>query len=411
MNPADTLTPTELWSSVAALAAAVPLAIVLLNRRVLRIQVWRATVTPLASIIGSGFLIIAPLLAETYGRHAWLAMLGLCALGYLFGGAIRYTMREKEALATAGRTPRFVLPIERLSSILIAFAYTISVAYYLNLFGAFAIGLSPLDVERFGRWVSSAVLVFIGVYGWQHGFGGIERLEEMSVGLKLSMIGGLLAALTVALAMADPTLHTTPTSVHTPNHWAALFMGLGMIVTVQGFETSRYLGASYPVAMRIRTMRYAQYLSTAIYLVYVGLIITVFGATGIPHKETAIIDMTREVAPILPLMLVAAALAAQFSAAAADASGCSGLLGELSRGRISLHHVYPLLAAAGLYITWTSNVFQIIAYASRAFAAYYAIESLLALLLAWRARHLIRATMFAIATCIAVVAVLFAQPV
>ena len=405
------LTPTELWSSVAALIAAALLAIVLLNRRVMRIRSWRATVTPLASIIGSGFLIIAPLLAETFGRHAWLAMLGLCALGYLFGWAIRYSMRQMATLAAAGKTPKFAAPIERLSSVLIAFAYVISVAYYLNLFGAFAVGLSTLDVESFGRWVASAVLVFIGVFGWQRGFGGIERLEEISVGLKLAMIGGLLLALAVALAMTGPAAPVTGAALHMPDGGSALLIGLGMIVTVQGFETSRFLGDTYPVEMRIQSMRHAQWLSTAIYLVYVALIIAVFGVSGIPHKETAIIDMTREVAPILPLMLVAAALAAQFSAAAADASGCSGLVKELSHGRISLHHVYPLLAAAGLYLTWTSNIFQIITYASRAFAAYYAIECLLALLLAWRAQHRLRAAAFAAASMIALLAVVFAQPV
>ena len=404
------MTAVELWSSIAALTAALILAIVLLNRRILAIRPWRATVTPLASIIGSGFLIIAPLLAETWGRHAWMAMLGLCALAYLFGGAIRYSMRQRADLAAAGGIPHFVAHMDRLASFLIAFAYVISVAYYLNLFGAFAIGLSPLDVERYGRWVASAVLIFIGVYGWQHGFGGIERLEEVAVGLKLAMIGGLLLALAVALALAGPAPDAAATAAALPNSWTAMLMGLGMIVTVQGFETSRFLGVSYPVDMRIRSMRHAQWLSSAIYLVYVGLIIAVFGATGIPHKETAIIDMTRQVAPVLPLMLVAAALAAQFSAAAADASGCSGLVDELSRGRIPLQRIYPLLAAVGLVITWSSNVFEIIAYASRAFAAYYAVESLLATLLAWRTRQRWHALVFAIATLIALVAAGFALP-
>ena len=52
-------------------------------------------------------------------------------------------------------------------------------------------------------------------------------------------------------------------------------------------------------------------------------------------SETAIIDMMHLVAPILPGLLVAAALAAQFSAAVADTSGSGGLFEELTQGRIS----------------------------------------------------------------------------
>lgn len=40
---------------------------------------------------------------------------------------------------------------------------------------------------------------------------------------------------------------------------------------VQSFETSRYLGAEYDAKNRIRTIRYAQRLSAAIYLLFIGL--------------------------------------------------------------------------------------------------------------------------------------------
>ncbi|MGJ0395441.1 MAG: hypothetical protein ACR65U_04335 [Methylocystis sp.] len=41
-----------------------------------------ATVTPLASIFGSGFLAIAAILAMAAGRDAVFAMAGICALAY-----------------------------------------------------------------------------------------------------------------------------------------------------------------------------------------------------------------------------------------------------------------------------------------------------------------------------------------
>ena len=43
-----------------------------------------------------------------------------------------------------------------------------------------------------------------------------------------------------------------------------------------------------------------------------------------------------------------------------------------------------MLTAAGLGFTWGADVFEIIAYASRAFAAYYALQALIAAMTASR---------------------------
>ena len=95
---------------------------------------WRATVTPLASIIGSGFLVLGPLLDASYGGWAPLVMAGLCALAWAFGAAIRFSM------ASGVETDKHRPPAERALAwacdAALAFAYVISVCYYLNLFGA-----------------------------------------------------------------------------------------------------------------------------------------------------------------------------------------------------------------------------------------------------------------------------------
>ena len=44
---------------------------------------WQATVTPLASIMGSGFLVSAPLLAGVVGNLAVICMAVLLLLAYL----------------------------------------------------------------------------------------------------------------------------------------------------------------------------------------------------------------------------------------------------------------------------------------------------------------------------------------
>ena len=84
------------------------------------------------------------------------------------------------------------------------------------------------------------------------------------------------------------------------------------------------------------------------------------------------------------MLLVAAALSAQFSAAVADTSGSGGLIAELTHGRVPVRVAYAVLVAVGLVLTWSLDVFQIISYASRAFALYYTLQALIAAAAAWR---------------------------
>ena len=65
-------------------------------------------------------------------------------------------------------------------------------------------------------------------------------------------------------------------------------------------------------------------------MIYIGFVAYVFQGNELHLEETAIIDMMKVVAPILPFLLVAAALTAQFSAAIADTSGSGGLVAELT---------------------------------------------------------------------------------
>ena len=58
-------------------SVALLLAILSFQPRLMAAPGWRATVTPLASIIGSGFLVAGPILAHAVGPWAWLAMLAV----------------------------------------------------------------------------------------------------------------------------------------------------------------------------------------------------------------------------------------------------------------------------------------------------------------------------------------------
>ena len=78
---------------------------------------------------------------------------------------------------------------------------------------------------------------------------------------------------------------------------------LGLLIVVQGFETSRYLGEEFDAPTRIRTMRLAQIVAAAIYVAFFALMLPVLPDTLDVAGETAIIDAAAAVGAILPLML------------------------------------------------------------------------------------------------------------
>ena len=367
------------------LLAVTGMLVVLFHPKLAHARLWRASMTPLASIIGSGFLVLGPILDWAYGKYAPLMMAGLCAGAWLFGAAIRFNIAV--IARDGGHRPRIERGVDTAASWALTFAYVISVAYYLNLFGAFGVSLTPFDDAGHARLLTSAMFLVVLLIGWARGFHALERVEQISVALKLAIIAGLLVGLVgFFISRANgPGLLLNP-----PNQtgWGALTLAFGLIVTVQGFETSRYLGADYDAALRIGSMRLAQAISAGIYLVYILLLAYVFLPQSAELSETAIIGMMGQVAPVLPLLLVAAALAAQFSAAVADTGGSGGLVAELTDGRLSPRQGYGALVALGLILTWSADVFQIITYASRAFALYYALQAVIAALAAWRGPNL-----------------------
>jgi hypothetical protein len=384
--------------------AVVATLIFLWSPRLQKSRTWQAMTTPLASIIGSGFLVLGPILDAAYGKYAPLVMAGLCLGAYLFGAAIRYniTADQTNHKLTAG--------LEAAASWALGFAYIISVAYYLNLFGAFGVSLTTVDNPTQAKLLTSAIFILILVVGWRRGFKALEGLEYVSVTVKLAIIVGLLVGLTAyfySKAAGGELLENPPAQTG----WSAVALAFGLIVTVQGFETSRYLSEDYDAATRIRSMKWAQWVSTVIYMTYIVLLAYVFEVGEVELSETAIIDMMVLVAPILPALLVAAALAAQFSAAVADTSGAGGLVSELTRNRISPRMAYALLTGAGLILTWVANIFQIITYASRAFALYYTIQAMIAALTAWRSGQVSKSLFFTSLAVLGLLIVIFGKAI
>ena len=113
--------------------------------------VLRATVTPLASIFGSGFLIIVPVLERGLGGAAVIGVSAVCGLAWVVGSAIRHNVIVVEPLKEEGTVAPALHRLEWLSDALIVVAYVISVALYLRIMaqyvGTYVFGPSE-TIER-----------------------------------------------------------------------------------------------------------------------------------------------------------------------------------------------------------------------------------------------------------------------
>lgn len=266
--------------------------------------------------------------------------------------------------------------IETISRPILGLAYIISVAFYLKLLSAFALrgfGYSNIILENS---LTSLILLFIGLSGKFKGLSLLEMMETYSVNTKLAIIAAVIATHLFynveILAKGQWILKNYPHE----SWWISIRKVLGMLIIIQGFETSRYLGQAYNTKTRIQTMRYAQWISGIIYITFVTLAMIVFN--GIHHvSETTIIDLCGIVAPVLPILLVIAVIMSQFSAAVADTAGSCGLLSEASHKKLSTNNSYLYISLIGIGLTWFTNIYEIITIASKAFAIYYGLEVLL----------------------------------
>ena len=69
-----------------------------------------ATITPLASIFGRGFLVIVPILPGAVGPYSVYAMIGVCALAFAVGSVIRFNIKNAADMLGLTRS-RLVMPL------------------------------------------------------------------------------------------------------------------------------------------------------------------------------------------------------------------------------------------------------------------------------------------------------------
>ena len=338
-----------------------------------RSRSWRATVTPLASIIGSGFLVCGPILAKEFGSAAIGAEAVLLAIAYAVGVVIRFNIAHVEPyLADAGFNDRPAW-LARITQTVLSLAYAVSVAYYLKLLAEF--GLRPLHIDPAVQPLVSNVLVsaVIGALILVALLGDIARVERVAhatVSVKLGVIAGLLVALGVWWATHHPAEPLPPVRLRA----GSLPILLGLIITVQGFETSRYLGHAYDAATRIRTMRWAQLISTVIYAAFLVLLTPFLAQAARTPGVAGILDIMEITAPFMGVFVLVGAISSQLSAAVADSIGAAGLMNEVSRRKLPVKAAFTAASLLAVAVVWLTDPFQVIALSSRAFALFYALQ-------------------------------------
>jgi hypothetical protein len=338
-----------------------------------------ATTTPLASIFGSGFLVIVPILAGAVGRHAVWAMAAVCALAYAVGSVVRFNIRHAEP-ALADDPSEATLSFERASDLALIVAYVISVCLYIHILSAFVLGGLHADTQLNEDLLTSAVIVAITAIGVFRGLKVLERLEEWALYVTLVVIAALLAGFGAydwtawrgpgGIALPEPLAHTP---------WEILTILAGTLIVVQGFETPRYLGEVFDEPTRVRASRWSQLVSTAVYVVFVAAALPVASGLDGHYGDNSLIQMVRIAAGLLTVPLVAAAALSQFAAAVADTLAASGNLEEVTHEHLKERFGYLVVGGGALALTWSADTFEVVALASRAFAFYYLLQCLVAI--------------------------------
>mgnify|MGYP001815390771 FL=1 len=384
--------------------------------RLTKSESWQATLTPLSSIIGSGFLIIAPLLASVVGVYSPLAVTAIVVLAYAIGGVIRFNITHAEPLLHDRETHPVLYKIDLFANTALSFAYVTAVAFYLSLLSSFLLTyLGFEDSPGLERTLTTIIIIFIATTGFLRGLGGLEKLEAYSMSVQLSIVAALLVGIIVYDYNFLQSGRPLDFDVQDRNWITKACILCGILLVVQGFETSRFLGEKYSADIRVRSMRRAQLISGALYVVSVIALMPIVQHLDLANIQIAeIVSATGLAATALPLMLIVAAIMSQFSAAVADTVGAGCLASESSSGKLSTNRGYLLVSLFAILLIWTADLLEIISFASRAFALYYLLQCIVALIASRhyyeRKSYCLHCTHFATVATVLAFIVVFAIP-
>jgi hypothetical protein len=338
-----------------------------------------ATSTPLASIFGSGFLVIVPILAGSVGVYSVFAMAGVCALAYAVGTVIRYNIIHAEPVLAA-HPSEATLALERISDIALVLAYVISVCLYLHILSSFVLGSFHIDTGLNENLMTTGIIVVIMVIGLTKGLDNLEVLEKWALYITLLIIvllvlGFISYDLAAWRSASGITLFKA--TVHTP--WEMLTIVAGTLIVVQGFETTRYLGGEFDAGVRVSASRWSQIISTCVYIIFIAVAMPLVHMLNGQYDDNSLIKLAGVASSLLVAPLVIAAALSQFSAAVADTLAAIGNMEELTHEQMKAKWGTILVGGGAIALSWSASTLEIIAIASRAFAFYYMLQCLVAI--------------------------------
>ena len=338
-----------------------------------------ATITPLSSIFGSGFLVIVPILAGAVGVYSVPAMAVVCAIAFAVGGVIRFNITHAEP-ALAGKPHESTQSFERSSDLALVLAYIISVCLYLHILSSFVLGSFHVDTELNENILTTAIIGVIVLIGLTKGLEELSVLEKWGLYITLLIIVLLIAGFswygyTAWQSPAGITLFKA--SAHTP--WEILTIVAGTLIVVQGFETPRYLGNNFDSKTRVRASRWSQVISIGVYLVFIAVAMPLVHTLNGQYDDNSLIKLAGVASGLLIAPLVIAAALSQFSAAVADTLAATGNMEEATHGNLKMKFGTVLVGGGAIALSWSANTLEILALASRAFAFYYLLQCLVAI--------------------------------
>ncbi|MGH3481357.1 MAG: hypothetical protein ACRDQD_31640 [Nocardioidaceae bacterium] len=371
------------FNSLLAIVTLGGLAWLLYRPKVQESVAYKATVVPLAEIMDVGFIVFSPIIILLFGYTAPWAMLGLCLLAILTGFAMAYNINTYEPLV--GKPD----PLHRWNTFalwaLVA-ASVVNVAYYaLLLMTLVLLPLGDLYSPERAAITAAVLLGILTVYGFAKGLMALNELGNKATAFNLSAIAAVLVAFATFNVQRLVGGDFDWPDLNAADDAEALRKLLGLFVLVQGFESSRYIGAYFSADTRVRTMRSAQYIASIVYVLFVALSLILFATVKAPDDVTAIFEVSEEVSVFLPFLIMAAALGSQLSAIVNDTETRTEMLAQQVGDRLRRRWTFPLFLVPAIVIVLITDVTAAVALASRVFAAYYLLQALIAARLAWRA--------------------------
>ncbi len=365
------------YMNLTAIVAMFVVGFILVQKKLIKSEQWGATVTPLASIIGSGFLIVAPLLHSVFGKWALVGILILLILGYGIGSVIRFNIENAE-IYLLNNPNGYTAKLEKLSQVALGISYAISVAFYISLFTSFISKELNIVNSQTMNWMTTGTLLSIMGISWWRGTRGLEKIELIAVTIKLAVIGGVLFSL-ANYAYQTQSAWFEHDAIRKFSILEKLSMLAGMLMITQGFETTRFMGERYESRVRVKAARNSQLIAMCIYLLFIGLTCPIFLNFPIVQlNETAVSVSLGRAISILPILLLGAAIASQLSAALADTLGGGGLLKEIIPSKLKINTYYMMIIAVAIFLIWTANIFEIINFSSKGFALYFLLQTIIA---------------------------------